>query len=114
MMSMYAGLVAQALDSVPPGWTSGEALAELLQCRARLAGNPDRGTDPGWTSSALADQLSYDAALIVLARRHNIECGPKHFERPIDERFRLEQALVARGLRIHGLDDGDGFAEADG
>jgi hypothetical protein len=112
-MSIYAGLLGQALDQVPPGRSSGEELAELLQCRGRLAGDDLGRTGSGWVSSALAEQLSYDVALIVLARRHNIECSPRRFEQPSEERLRIERALVARGLRIDGLDDGDGFVSAE-
>jgi hypothetical protein len=113
-MSIYAGLISQALDEVPQGRSPGEALAELLRCRGRLVGDAVRRTGPGWASSALAEQLSYDVALIVLARRHNIECGPQNFVQPIEERLRLKRALVARGLRIDGFDDGNGFVEAEG
>jgi hypothetical protein len=114
IMSIYAGLVGQALDHVPEWRSSGEVLAELLRCRALLDGDRARSTEPGWAPSALAEQLSYDVALIVLARRHNIECGPQLFEHPINERLRLERALVARGLRFDHLDDGDGSVEAEG
>ncbi len=114
-MSIYAGLLDHILDQVPPGRSSGEELAELLRCRKRLVGEGARPTGSEGASSALAEQLSYDAALIVLARRHDIECSSQRFGQPIEERVRLERALAARGICLDWFDfEGGGLVEGDG
>jgi hypothetical protein len=110
-MSIYAQLVSQALDGeASRGRTAGEAFAELLGCRGRLQQGVASRTVPGWASSAVADQLAYDVALIVFARHHDIECSPVLFEHPQQERLRLEQGLASRGVRFDDPAGLDGLA----
>ena len=59
---------------------------------------------PGWVPLAIADQLSYDVALIQLASSVGIPCGLDRFERPDVERKRLESALRSHGFDVEGLD----------
>jgi len=107
-LSIYAQLVSQALDGESlRGRTTGEAFAELVRCRRRFGHGAAARTVPGWASSAVADQVAYDVALILLARRHDIECSPLRFEHPRQERQRLERGLASRGVRFGDLADRD-------
>jgi hypothetical protein len=99
---MYTELLSQALDQIESsgeGQTTGEALAELLRSRAQLSLAASR-TLAGWAPSAVADELAYDVALMALARRHAVVCDPLRFERPREERLRLEQELASQGIRL--------------
>jgi hypothetical protein len=60
----------------------------------------------GWASIAIADQLSYDTALVGLASSLRIPCDLDNFESPEVERNRLEAALMSRGfdLDTFGID----------
>jgi len=104
--SMYAQLIRQAIDNREPSEeerTRGEALAELLRCRVRLG--VATHADSGWASSAVADQLAYDLALIDFAQFHGIDCDPFEFgQQPQKERVRLETALASRGDFLGDLD----------
>jgi hypothetical protein len=103
-MSIYAELVGHALgDENFEGRTAGEAFAELVRCRKRLQTAASARTVPGWASSAVADQVAYDVALIMLARHHDLECSPHRFHHPEEERLRLEQGLAERGIRLDEL-----------
>ena len=57
-----------------------------------------------WAPAAIADHLAYDAALIELSRHLGIEVDLTRFGQPQHERARLEQALVARGIRLDEFD----------
>jgi hypothetical protein len=105
-MTIYTHLMGQALDEIESsrkGQTTGEALAELLRCRARLNSAAPSRTQAGWAPSAVADELAFDVSLMALARPHDLDCDPLRFERPQEERFRLEQGLAARGVRLDEL-----------
>jgi hypothetical protein len=56
--------------------------------------------DPGWALQAVADQLSYDAALIRLSRRRGIEAEVGAFDFPTQARAALEQALIELGVDV--------------
>lgn len=47
-------------------------------------------------SAALALQIGYDVALLRLAGLIGLESDPKRFDRPYDERTRLEEAPAER------------------
>ncbi len=104
-MSMYTQLLAAALTEVSPdgSTTEAEAIAELSRCRNRLGDYGSRdGTD--WASAAVADELSYDIALIEVARRFGVKCDVSDFENPARGRARLERDLQARGIAPGALD----------
>jgi len=105
-MSIYAQLLDDALGQALPDKTSttGDALAQLLEIRRRLGAILPGYTGPDWTTAAIADQLAYDVALIELARRLGIGVSLTGFGQPKHERTRLEQALVARGVRLDEFD----------
>ena len=75
------------------------AVAEVQRCRSQLErGAPD--VDPDTVSAALALQIGYDVALLRLAGLVGIESDPSRFDRPYDERTRLEGALAERGISL--------------
>jgi len=105
-MSMYVQLLATALDAPRRSddeWSSGAALAELLQHRSRLERATSGPSGSGWAPSAVADQLTYDVALIELARHHGIECDVQAFDPPHVGRAGLEDALATIGIRMGEL-----------
>jgi hypothetical protein len=106
IMSIYAQLLDQALGQTHSheSSTTGDALAQVLQLRHRLGANRSGYTGVDWAPAAVADQLAYDVALIELCRRLGVEVNLSRFGQPQHERARLEQALVARGIRLGEFD----------
>ena len=98
-MSMYTHLLTAAVEQrLPAGEpTPAEALSTLLHCRDRLR---SWGKEADWTSTALADQVAYDIALIELARCVGIDCGLDTFEQPERRRLELSQELKASGIDL--------------
>ncbi len=105
-MSIYAQLLDDALGQaqVDKTSTTGDALAQLLEIRRRLGATVAGYAGGDWAPAAIADQLAYDIALIELSRRLGIEVNLRGFGQPQHERTRLEQALVARGMRLDEFD----------
>jgi hypothetical protein len=102
-MSVYAQLLGNALDQAHSDartTTGGDALAQLLECRTRLRTNRSSYAGPDWAPDAIADQLAYDVALVELSRRLGIEVDLTRFGQPRQERGRLEQALISRGVHL--------------
>jgi hypothetical protein len=101
-MSMYTELLDAALHQVPIDGLGEEergAVAEAQRCRSQL----ERGAadvDPDMVSAALALQIAYDVALLRLAGLVGIESDPYRFDRPYDERTRLEGELTQRGISL--------------
>jgi hypothetical protein len=100
---MYATFLELALNKTAPSDrtpTTGEALTKLHQCRSRLAASS------GWhgTPEALADELNYDVALVSLAHLLGINVDVQAFARPLIERSRLEEAIVATGFEMHPIE----------
>jgi len=115
---MYARLLDAVLsdDTDPPTsppTRSPGPLAEVVRLHHVLERHAE-GADPGSALQGVADQLAYDAALVRLARRRGIAVDIASFDVPELGRTRLEQALVAKGVRVPeravpGLErDGDG------
>jgi hypothetical protein len=104
-MSMYTQLLAAALREVSPNGTTtaAEAMAELNRCRNRLA---DYGSREGadWASTAVADELSYDIALIEIAREFGVRCDVSDFDNPGRGRARVERDLESRGIVLGAPD----------
>jgi hypothetical protein len=105
-MSIYAQLLEDALDQtqIDETSTTGDVVAHVLELRHRSGANLSGYTGADWAPAAIADQLAYDAALIELSRRLGIEVSVARFGQPQHERTRLEQALVARGIRLDEFD----------
>jgi hypothetical protein len=105
-MSMYSQLLASVLDhGAGDEPTPDEALGQLILSRSRLAEAASSGSESAPVSIALADQLSYDVALIALATSIGIRCDVRRFERPEVERNRLEGALQSRGVDLDAIGD---------
>jgi hypothetical protein len=105
-MSIYTQLLTAAIeqaDAFDDKATTGEALARMLECRARLGINVAGGSESGWAATAIADQLAYDVALINLARCSGIEASPSGFDPPQKERAQLERTLENRGTHLDRL-----------
>ena len=99
-MSMYATFLQLALNKVQGSdgaLTTGEAVFKLNQCRDRLALSRVDEEVP----TALADQLSYDVALISLARQLEIAVNVQAFDQPLPERLRLERAIETTGVDLY-------------
>jgi hypothetical protein len=109
MMSMYSELLVASLRSTDPardgaGTTEAALLSELAACRRDLTrALPADAAGGGVDASAdIARQVDYDLALIRLCRLRGIDCDPARFTRPLVERRRLEDALVAAGVELPG------------
>jgi hypothetical protein len=103
---MYTHILDAALrerSQPDTGMTTGEALNVLFECRRQLDSvAPERGT--GWSSTALANQVAYDLALIDLARCVGLDCDPGSFDQPQHRRIELEHELISCGIRLDELD----------
>ncbi len=112
-MSVYAQLLGSALDETHSGKssTTGDALAQLLEHRNRLRTKTLSYTGSDWAPDAIADQLAYDVALIELSQRLGIEVDLTRFGQPRQERDRLEQALVSRGIHLDEFEAPAAFRE---
>jgi hypothetical protein len=102
-MSMYTQLLEAALGArAISGQTRpvDASLAEVFRCRRQLeeVGPSDSVVDR--VSAALADQVGYDVALIELTRALGIECDPRGFDQPQQQRHKLEHGLEVRGIRL--------------
>ena len=106
MTSIYAQLLDHALDQSHSDQNStiGDALAQLLEYRNRLGTNVSLYTGSDWAPAAIADQLAYDVSLVEFSRRLGIEANLTRFGQPQNERARLEQALISRGIRLEEFD----------
>ncbi len=107
---MYTQLLDAAFGQFQPaeageGTTERGALDEVLRCRGELHdGHAD--ADPDMVPVVLALQISYDVALLELARVVGIDTDPSRFEQPQQERERLESAFRALGLSLEvAIDD---------
>ena len=106
-MSMYTQPLDAALHQLPIGGSGEEPWqgAEARRRRSQL----ERGTadvDPDTVSAALAVQIGYDVALLRLAELMRLESDPSRFDRPQDERTRLEVALAERGISLREIGAG--------
>lgn len=101
--SLYADLLEAVLGERArsgPAPSNGEALADLVQRRQQVLVNQRSRPGEGGAMTALIDEVAYDAALIRQAQRLGIDCDPGLFGGAQDERHRLEQALVSRGIPL--------------
>src|ERR1700687_2368192 len=105
-MSIYAQLLDDALGQTQSAetLTAGDALGQLVELRYRWGATLRATTAAEWAPAAIADQLAYDVALIELSQRLAIDVSPMGFGQPQRERTRLEQALVASGIRLDELE----------
>lgn len=105
---MYVQLLDASLDelvSPTDGLTAPDALAELLRRRTNLCANRASHAQSHLPASdAVSDELSYDVALIRLARLVGIVCDINDFERPGHGRDRIELNLMSRGIAVDELD----------
>jgi len=107
-MSMYSMLLAAALDreaeTVSPKSTA-EALVRVLRCR-----DVDVSRTSQWGSSydRTIDSVSYDVALVQLARLVGVDCDVTRFDQAGLARSHLVQELLARGLPVLDAIDSSG------
>jgi hypothetical protein len=104
---MYSHLLESALAEVPTSQhhaSPADALAELVLCRSRLRSGAAIEDPAESVHAAVAVQLSYDVALVELARRLDIDCDLSAFDQPLKQRSRLEQALLSRGIDVETFD----------
>jgi hypothetical protein len=105
-MSMYAELLAisrkslRAPDQAPH--PEADPLERVVACRARLNETSVVPEDDELLGD-LAANIDYDLALIDLCESKGIDSDPVRFARPLDERRRLERALVAAGVSLGSL-----------
>jgi hypothetical protein len=105
-MSMYTQLLEAGLESYRISnsqSTTGEALAELLRCRARLGVSPADQSGPVDVLGSVSDELAYDIALIAVTRGLGISCNVRGFEQPQHERQILEIELSEHGVHLDQL-----------
>jgi hypothetical protein len=105
--SMYAHLVASALGELEKSQGSpvaATALSELRRCRRQLRMSLASRTGRDWAPAAVADQVAYDVALTRLARSLGVECDPTTFDRPEQQRLRLERAIAVAGIQLNATE----------
>jgi hypothetical protein len=106
-MSMYAELLVASLgQSITPGERASEVgalLAQLLAARLRL-GERQAGAGP---EGDLAANIEYDLALLRLCAARGVDADPRRFDRPGQERARLEGELALRGTVLDELKFGE-------
>ena len=96
---MYSTLLAAALDQEQDNRprTTAEALARLWQHRT----NAGSGRQQKRTShEAFIGCLSYDVALIHLARQFDLSCDISEFDRSDVARLFLETRLMSLGVQL--------------
>jgi hypothetical protein len=107
VMSMYDYILGAALRerSQPAApLTTSDALAVLVECRRYLGSTAFSARSAGWGSTALANQVAYDLALIDLARSAGLDCDSASFDQPQRRRNELERELISRGVALDDLD----------
>ncbi len=105
---MYTQLLGAALGEVAVnrGLTTDEALANVRRLRM-VRPRPSAGGEGG-VAVAVAEELTYDVALIDLAGRFGIECDLRAFDEPERGRAHLESAIEGRGVDLSAPDPGRG------
>jgi hypothetical protein len=115
-MSMYSQLLASALDIDQPSDeepTTSAALIDVLRSRVRLGESEGAKDGAQARYGTLVDHLTYDAALIKLARLLGVDCGPEEFDLPEKARARLEEVLSDRGIPVDEIEAPKSSTEAD-
>jgi hypothetical protein len=102
---MYTQLLDAAFGQRAPVQTRPtrrSALDAVRRSRGELEDllSPGTQADADAVPVVLAAEIGYDVALLELAQVMGIASDPSRFERPIDERARLEQALRDRGIAL--------------
>lgn len=101
-MSMYAELLAASFDEQLASAAAtpvSDLLAHVIACRRVLADSSPPGTGP---EGDLAANIEYDLALLRLCASRGIDGDPHRFDRPREERARLEAELARRGVDLDG------------
>jgi hypothetical protein len=103
-MSMYAELLAASFDECSAQGEEtpevGDLLARAIASRHRLTAGPAADAGP---EGDLATNIEYDLALLGLCAARGIEGHPRRFDRPGEERRRLEEELAKRGIDLEEL-----------
>ena len=102
MTAIYTQLLEAVLAYEPDPATEPRSqgpMADVIRLGRAMESHASR-KDPGWALEAVADQLSYDAALIRLSRRRGIEVDVDAFDFPTRARAALEDALIELGFEV--------------
>ncbi len=102
---MYVELLARALDDWVNDTDHMDLIEHALVCRTRMMLRAPQGAANVY--DALAAEISYDRALIKLARAHCLYASAADFSRPEEERRRLESSLLSLGFDLSELKRGD-------
>src|SRR6185437_397547 len=101
-MSMYVELLSAVFTSDRSGRAClGELRARACSLRAEML-SPVRHVGSS-AERHLANDLSYDCALIRLCGAVGIAATPRSFGQPLDARARLERALADAGIDLADL-----------
>jgi hypothetical protein len=100
---MYVELLSTVLDAESGETADERFLPAALDCRARMLDVAPRGASTA--HHALANEISYDRALIKLCRAKGVDAVPARFAHPRAERARLERKLAAAGIDLVVLTD---------
>ncbi len=96
---MYVDLLTRALGTDETRSRSNDLLlAELVESRVRLRTRD--GASLHSAAESLARELSYDGALIRLCEALSVPASATWFSNPSQERRRLEDELIARGVPL--------------
>lgn len=104
-VSMYVDMLSSALEAWDMELRYDALLDNALDCRVRMLAT---GTAHGASAyQALAAELAYDRALILLCGDVGIRTSPDCFDQPYAERTRLERSLAGTsGINLVALSRG--------
>jgi hypothetical protein len=100
---MYNRLIEAtlAVPTTPDGSVSScRTLSEVVRCRRRLVSAEWREAGGPSVDAVLAGEVAYDVALIRYARSIRVDCDPRAFGWPHEERRKIEQRLESLGIRL--------------
>jgi hypothetical protein len=107
-VALYPDLLRISLIGSPVSGsapTKDEALAYLLRCKGHRRERGAVAPESGSSAAQLAAELSYDVALINLARACSVNCDVERFDQPHRERSRIEHELTAQGVCLVDRDE---------
>ena len=106
-MSMYVEILSQAMaGEEEPAQSRASLLDATCECRQQML--ETRRRVDGTPEHRLAHEVAYDRALLRLCAALGIETVLGRFNRPLEERDRLEHELATRGIHFPEPDPGTG------
>jgi hypothetical protein len=95
---MYVELLSSSVDDRLEELTGDALVRYVIACRADMLAAGPCGGNSTW--AALATEIIYDRALLMLCATQNIEGSAADFTHPADERKHLELELSGIGIDL--------------